>query len=500
MSQSFHVPQMRCAVSSGPMPEADALLVWVSSDQLDDAVAQYGDATGGGLRSAVASGAFAGKACDVAVFPCVRADWSVTHIVCVGAGPTATVDAERVRRVAAVGAHACRKLRAPRVVCVDAAVGPLADSQRLDILAEGIALANFDGGFYKTRDERTPFLTDVTVLTTAPDGDAAVHRGIVVGESANAARVLINEPGNYLWPERLMESAGTLASVPGISIEVLGPARLRDLGMGMLLGVGQGSAHPPHMLVARYEPEGVTSGPVLGLVGKGVTFDTGGISLKPADGMDRMKDDMGGGATVTAALRTLALLKAPVRALAVVPAAENMPGSRALKPGDVLTSAAGLTVEINNTDAEGRLILGDALWYARQLGATHLIDVATLTGACIVALGKVTTGLFGTPLPWVDAVRAAAAHGGEKVWPLPLFDDYKDGLKSDIADLVNSAGRPGGAITAALFLKEFAGSGPWAHLDIAGTVWAEDAKPWMPRGATGAMVRTLVELAHRPLP
>ena len=500
MSQSFHVPEVVCAVSSGPMPEADALVVWVPSDQLTEAVAQYGDATGGGLRAAVASGAFSGKACDVAVFPCVRADWHVTHVVCVGAGPAADVDAERVRRLAAVAAHACRRHRASRVAWVDAALGAMSDEQRLDILAEGIALANFDGGFYKTRDERTPFLTEITVLTSAPDADAALRRGRIVGESANSARVLINEPGNYLWPERLMEAAGTLASVPGITVDVLGPARLKDLGMGMLLGVGQGSAHPPHMLVARYEPDGMTTGPVLGLIGKGVTFDTGGISLKPADGMDRMKDDMGGGASVTAALRTLALLKAPVRALAVVPAAENMPGSRALKPGDVLKSAAGLTVEINNTDAEGRLILGDALWYARQLGATHLVDVATLTGACIVALGKVTTGLFGTPQPWVDAVRAAAARGGEKVWPLPLFDDYKDGLKSDIADLVNSAGRPGGAITAALFLKEFAGTGPWAHLDIAGTVWAEDAKPWMPRGATGAIVRTLVELAHQPLP
>ncbi len=499
MSHAFHVPEITCHVSAGPMPEADALVVWVPSDQLADAVAQYGEATGGGLTAAVASGAFTGKACDVSTFPCTRADWHVTHVVCVGAGPAADVDAERVRRLASVAAHVCRKLRAPRVAWVDAAMGSLSDAQRLDLLAEGLALANFDGGLYKTRDDRTPFLTDIGVLTTVAGADAALRRGRVVGESANAARVLINEPGNYLWPERLMESAGTLVSVPGISVEVLGPGRLKDLGMGMLLGVGQGSAHPPHMLVARYEPEGISGGPVLGLVGKGVTFDTGGISLKPADGMDRMKDDMGGGATVVAALRTLALLKAPVRAMAVVPAAENMPGSRALKPGDVLKSAAGLTVEINNTDAEGRLILGDGLWYARQLGATHLVDVATLTGACIVALGKVSTGLFGTPLPWVEAVQAAARLGGEKVWPLPLFDDYKDGLKSDIADMVNSAGRPGGAITAALFLKEFAGTGPWAHLDIAGTVWAEDAKPWMPRGATGAMVRTLVELGHGPL-
>jgi len=216
--------------------------------------------------------------------------------------------------------------------------------------------------------------------------------------------------------------------------------------------------------------------------------------------MERMKDDMAGAASVVAALRAMALLRLPVRAVAVVASAENMPGGRALKPGDILRSASGLTVEVNNTDAEGRLILGDALWYARQMGATHLVDVATLTGACIVALGRITTGLFGTPQPWVDAIRAAADRGGEKVWQMPLFDEYKETLKSDIADMINSPGRPAGAVTAAMFLKEFAGPGPWAHLDIAGTAWADEAKAWMPRGATGAIIRTLVELGRGPLP
>jgi leucyl aminopeptidase len=254
------------------------------------------------------------------------------------------------------------------------------------------------------------------------------------------------------------------------------------------------------MLVARYEPVDAPTDVVIGLVGKGITFDTGGISIKPSDGMERMKDDMAGAATVVAALRAIALLHIPVRVVAVVPAAENMPGGRALKPGDVLRSGSGLTVEVNNTDAEGRLILGDALWYARQLGATHLVDVATLTGACVVALGKITTGLFGTPQPWVDAIRAAAQRGGEKVWQLPLFDEYKESLKSDIADMLNSPGRPAGAVTAARFLKEFAGTGPWAHLDIAGTAWADETKSWMGKGATGTMIRTLVELGRGQIP
>jgi leucyl aminopeptidase len=235
---------------------------------------------------------------------------------------------------------------------------------------------------------------------------------------------------------------------------------------------------------------------VLGLVGKGITFDTGGISIKPAENMDRMKDDMSGGAAVICAMSAIARLRLPVRCIGIVPMTENMPGGRAIKPGDVLTSAAGKTVEILNTDAEGRLILGDGVWYARQRGATHLIDVATLTGACVVALGKTTTGLFGTPPAWVEHVRRATERAGDRSWPMPVFDDYKEQLKSEIADFSNTGGRPGGAITAALFIKEFAGDRPWAHLDIAGTAWAEDTKPYQPKGATGVGVRTLVELAR----
>jgi leucyl aminopeptidase len=208
-----------------------------------------------------------------------------------------------------------------------------------------------------------------------------------------------------------------------------------------------------------------------------------------------MKDDMSGGAAVICAMSAIARLKVPVRAVAIVPMTENMPSGTAVKPGDVLTSAAGKTVEIINTDAEGRLILGDGLWYARELGATHLVDVATLTGACVVALGKTTTGLFGTPDGWVEAVRRASVRAGDRSWPMPVFDDYKDQLKSEIADFSNTGGRPAGAITAALFLKEFSGDLPWVHMDIAGTAWAEEAKPYQPKGATGVAVRTLVELA-----
>jgi leucyl aminopeptidase len=234
------------------------------------------------------------------------------------------------------------------------------------------------------------------------------------------------------------------------------------------------------------------------LVGKGVTFDTGGISIKPAAGMERMKNDMAGGAAVICAMRAIARLGAPVPVVGVVPAAENMPGGRALRPGDVLTSASGTTVEVINTDAEGRLILADGLWYARQQGCTHLVDIATLTGACTVALGKITSGLFGRPTAWVEHVRAVADRAGDRSWIMPLFDEYRDQLRSEIADINNDGGRPAGLITAAVFLREFAGPGPWAHMDVAGTAWNDEARPYLPKGGSGVGVRTLAELALTP--
>jgi leucyl aminopeptidase len=367
----------------------------------------------------------------------------------------------------------------------------------MEALAEGLALGNYDGGAYKSRSEDRFFLKKVEI--SGPDTvdlRTVVERGLRVGEVVNAARALVNEPANRLTPRELVARGQALLGVDGVTTEILDERQIEALAMGLLLGVSRGSAEPPRMLVARYTPPEVDEPAVtLGLLGKGVTFDTGGLSLKPADGMEKMKDDMAGAAAVIAALRVIALERLPVRVILVVPATENMPGGRATRPGDVLRGASGLTVEINNTDAEGRLILGDAMWHARQLGATHLIDVATLTGACVVALGKLTSGLFATP-GWSEVIQAAAARGGERIWPMPIFEEYRESLKSEIADMINSPGRPAGAITAAMFLKEFSGGLPWAHLDIAGTAWADEAKPWMPKGATGVTVRTLVEVAR----
>jgi len=324
--------------------------------------------------------------------------------------------------------------------------------------------------------------------------DAAVQRGIVLGESSNLARELANEPSNLLTPRVFADRAATIAMDAGVDVEILDELAIERLGMGLVLGVDRGSAEPPRVIVLRHEPAGAPRSPVLGLIGKGITFDTGGISIKPAEGMERMKDDMAGGAAVVCAMRAISLLNAPIRVVGVVPTTENMPGGRALKPGDVLTGAAGKTVEVTNTDAEGRLILGDGLWYARQLGATHLVDVATLTGACVVALGKIASGLFGRPDGWRDIVRDVALRAGDRCWPMPLYDEYFDQMRSEIADMINSGGRAGGACTAAAFLKEFTGGLPWAHLDIAGTAWADEAKPHQPKGPIGIAVRTLAQL------
>jgi leucyl aminopeptidase len=298
-----------------------------------------------------------------------------------------------------------------------------------------------------------------------------------------------------LTPRAFAARAVEIAAAAGLRTDVLDEARIESFGMGMLMSIARGSSEPPRLVVMHHDPPGAPDGLVLGLVGKGITFDTGGISIKPAESMDRMKSDMSGGAAVIAAMAAIARLRVPIRCIGLVPMTENMPGGRAIKPGDVVTSAEGKTVEILNTDAEGRLVLGDALWYARRLGATHLVDVATLTGACVVALGKTTSGLFGTPPVWVDEVLKAGERAGDRSWPMPVFDDYKELLKSEIADFTNTGGRAGGAISAALFIQEFSGGLPWAHLDIAGTAWAEDAKPYQPKGATGVAVRTLIELA-----
>ena len=486
MQPAYEVPEFSASRSKPSDIDADLLAIPVFQDEPSSADA-IDVATGGELRAAFDRTEFTGKTCES--FTTTASGWRTPRLLMVGAGKRSDWSAEIARRVGAAVTIAARQQRRPHVAVA------LPDGWTdVESLVEGLTLGNYENGHYKSKPESRFFVARVTIVG-ADTAQSALVRGQQVGEATNAARVLINEPGNRMTPREFAARLQAVLTVPHVTTEILDEQRLEALGMGLLLGVARGSAEPPRLIVARYEPPGAPASPVLGLVGKGVTFDTGGISIKPSDGMERMKDDMAGGAVVMAALRSIALEELPIRVMAVVPATENMPSGTATKPGDIHRGASGITVEINNTDAEGRLILGDALWYAKEQGATHLVDVATLTGACVVALGKITTGLFATA-GWDEVLIQAARRGGEKLWPMPLFEEYRESLKSEIADMLNSPGRAAGAITAAMFLKEFVGTTPWAHLDIAGTAWAEDARPWTPKGATGAMVRTLVEVAR----
>ena len=452
------------------------------------------DASGGAIERAMTEGEFRARPFDM--FLTGLTGWGAPRVLLVGAGTKASFTTERLRRIATAGALAAKQRRVKRMAFV--LRGNLPGAAAIQAAVEGLMLAAFNGDGYKSGEKSGPASEEIVVV--APDGekasiDAAARRGRILGESCNIARELCNEPPNVLTPAVLAERAAAIARGAGLSVDVIDEKGIAALKMGLLLGVAQGSAEPPRLIAMKHIPPGAPDGPVLGLIGKGITFDTGGISIKPADGMERMKTDMSGAAAVIGAMRAISLLKAPIKVVGVVPAAENMPGGRATRPSDVLTGASGTTVEVVNTDAEGRLILGDGIWYARELGATHLVDVATLTGACVVALGKHATGLFAQPESWSDVVFRTALRAGDRCWPMPLYDEYRDQIKSDIADIVNSGGRPGGACTAAIFLKEFAGDMPWAHLDIAGTAWAEEPKPWQAKGSTGVAVRTLAELA-----
>ncbi len=365
--------------------------------------------------------------------------------------------------------------------------------------SEGAFVGDFDSDTYRS-DRKDLSVHSFTAVAPAGTEKAAIEaafaEGAIIGESQNFARALVNEPGNVLTPTEFGRRAAVMAEEVGLGWDISSTERLRELKMGAFLSVAQGSEEPPALIVLKYEPEGVTEGPILGLVGKGITFDTGGISIKPADNMEKMKYDMAGGAAMLGAIRAIALLKPKVRVICIVCASENMPDGKAQKPGDIQTAMSGKTIEIINTDAEGRLVLADGLAYAKQLGATHLIDAATLTGAVAVALGQINAGVFSNNDDTFAKFNEGLATSGEKFWRLPLGDEYADQIKSDIADIKNTGGRYGGAITAAEFLKVFAEDTPWLHLDIAGLAWNDENKPFLAKGPTGIAVRSIVEWAR----
>jgi leucyl aminopeptidase len=452
-------------------------------------------ATGGWIEDLYQSGEFSGKPLETALLH-RPSGLKAKRLLVAGGGPAGKFSSAELR--SAAGA-AVRLLKPKGVRSIVLALdGGAALEGHAAAAVEGAILGDYEPDQYKTGKKDVKPVE--TFVVAAPEGGAgiaqALHRAGIVAEAQNLARGLAGEPANRMTPTILAERAHAMCAGEALQCEVIDQDRMRQLGMGALLAVAQGSAEPPALIILRYRPfEEAEGGPHLGVVGKGVTFDSGGISIKPSENMDKMKYDMSGGAAAIAAMLAIARLKPPIRVTALIPAVENMPGSRAQRPGDIVTTLSGKTVEVLNTDAEGRLILADALTYARQLGCTHLVDAATLTGAIVVALGHIHTGVFGNNDALLGKVLAAARDEGEKMWPMPLDDDYKEQLKSPFADLPNIATRWGGAVTAAAFLAEFADSTPWVHLDIAGTAWLEETKPYMPKGPTGVGVRTLVRLA-----
>lgn len=419
------------------------------------------------------------------------------RVLFVGAGKKDSFGLSELRKAAGAAARAAKTKNIKDFTL--ALPSSLEVSAAAQAACEGAVLADFDVDTYRS-DRKDQSLNEVTLVVPAKANAKAVYmsiaEGAILSESQNLTRELALEPGNKMTPTILAARAKAMCEEAGISCAVHGPAKIKELGMGAFWSVAQGSEEEPRLVVMSYEPEGAKDDVVLGLVGKGITFDSGGISLKPGDGMEKMKYDMTGAATMIGAMRAIAMLKPKVKVLAVLCCTENMPDGKAQKPGDVQIAMNGKSIEVINTDAEGRLVLADGLCYARELGATHLIDAATLTGAVVVALGYHNVGVFSNNDAMAGEFLSAAAREGEKMWRLPVEQDYFDHIRSEIADIKNTGGRWGGAITAAMFLQEFVAERPWIHLDVAGTAWMEEAKAWMPKGPSGVAVRSIVNFAR----
>src|SRR6266853_1708320 len=479
--------------------ETDALVSYVfeEADPIQGRIAELDKAAGGLLQKLVKSGELTGKTLE---FPLghAPAGFKAARLLLVGAGKREQWNSATLRKIAAAALRYL-KTRSVKNFALLIREGH-ASEETAQAIAEGALAANFETDKYKTDKKNDKNIETVLVAgfsdAERAAGDKGVSRGRIIGDAQNFTRDLVNETSNKLTPRILAQKAEAMAKEAGLAVEILDEKKIADLKMGALLSVAQGGPEPPRVMVVTYTPAKLKPGaPVIGLVGKAVTFDTGGISIKPADGMEKMKYDMAGGATMLGVMRALAALKPSVKVICVVPSTENMPGGTAQKPGDIQTAMSGKTIEVLNTDAEGRLILADGVHYAKQLGATHLVDAATLTGAIVVALANINVGVFGSDQAWTDKLLASAKAAGEKMWQMPIDDDYREFIKGTDADIQNiGSGKGGGAITGAMFIKEFTGDTPWIHLDIAGTAWNDDAKPWLAKGPTGVALRTLINL------
>jgi len=458
-------------------------------------------AVGGLIARVWDAGDFTGKSGEVLSLPV--AGISAKRLVLIGLGDEKTASAETLRAAGGRVAKALARAKAKNGSLAVPALRRVNPEEASQALSEGVVLGAYRFDKYKSGNDKPPMLEAITLL--APDARqvAPLRRGAKLGqvlaESANFARDLSNEPGGTCTPEHLASEARKLARAHGLKVTVLAEKELEREKMAGILTVGRGSAHPPRLIVLEHgaPAKGARKRPTLAFVGKGITFDSGGISIKPAASMDEMKHDMSGGAAVLGAMRAAALLDLPCHVVGIVAAAQNMPDGNAYVPGDIIRSAHGKTIEVLNTDAEGRIVLADALHHATSYKPDAIVDLATLTGACVVALGEVACAVLGSDEKLIAKVRAAATTTHERAWPLPLWEEHKAAIKGTVGDIVNTGGRNGGVSTAAAFLSHFVGETPWVHLDIAGTAWTTKEMPYYAKGATGFGVRLLIELVRR---
>jgi len=456
-------------------------------------------ALGGAITQLIEDGEIKGKLNEITMIHSLG-KIEPARVLVAGLGKEPDLD---LRRIRGVTAEACRFLRRAGVervgtIAHGAGTGGIDSEKSAQAVAEGAILGLYSFRRHQTKEPEQKEIEELLIVekdeSKLPQMERGRARGKVLAEATNLARDMANEPANYMTPNHMAEAAIKVARDWGLECQIIERDEMEKLEMGALLGVAQGSTQPPKLIILSYKGDDSEKS-ALGFIGKGITFDSGGISIKPSEGMGDMKGDMAGGAAVIAAMSAIAELKPKINVTGVVPATENLPSGTALKPGDVLRALSGKTIEVANTDAEGRLILADALSYARKLELSPLVDVATLTGACQVALGKICSGAFGNDQELVDKVIKAGEESGERIWQMPMYNEYKELNKSDIADIKNTGGRWGGAITAAQFLAEFAEETPWVHLDIAGTSRSEKDRGFVVKGETGVAVRTLVNLA-----
>jgi leucyl aminopeptidase len=453
---------------------------------------------GGALRDLLQSREFEGRAGEALVYH-THGKVPAKRLLFVGLGKKSQLTLDGIRQALGHAVKRVRQCKATSFAAVVPAVMPRGQAP-LDVaqaMTEGAILGNYQFNTYRS-DNGTPVNVErMTILTQQKAHlrplSEGIRRGMATAEAAVMVRDLCNHPSNVMTPTRIANEAKKIAKDETLMLKILEQKDMEQLGMGALLGVARGSHEPPKFIILEYNGSKKKDERPVVFIGKTITFDTGGISLKPAENMEHMKADMTGGAEVLAAVRAAARLRLPLRLVSILPVAENMPGGRAMKPGDIVKTLSGKTVEVQNTDAEGRLILADALAYAQRYNPAALVDIATLTGACVVALGQFAIGMFGTDEKLKAQVQKSGQKSGERVWEMPLWDEYFEQLRSDVADMRNIGGRGGGMITAALFLSKFAGDGPWVHIDIASTDWSERERAYIPKGPTGIGTRLLIQ-------